>query len=320
MLGSPAPIGSRPPSLAPADYEIVAEAAAAIGIESFKITGGEPLIRKDIVDVVRAVSTHAPKADLSMTTNGLLLERYAEKLYEAGLRRVNVSVHSLKRERYKFITGVDGLERAVRGLEAAIKAGLKAKVNALVLMGVNEDEVFDLLEFSHKVGAVLQLIELIPVGMGAKLLKTHKFSLKQVEERLLEMGAKVEVRDLHMRPIYKLPNGATVEIVKPTSSLFCSACDRLRLDADGMLSPCINWRGERVDLLSRIRGARDREGAVREAMRAMVEANWLRRPYYLPKLGENSFPQRGKLAIPKKAGDLRALEGLLAQRGGAGGR
>ncbi|MEN2999942.1 MAG: GTP 3',8-cyclase MoaA [Acidilobaceae archaeon] len=319
-LGAPAVIGSRPPSLSPADYEVVAEAASAIGIESFKVTGGEPLVRRDIVEVVKAVSTYAPKADLSMTSNGLLLERYAERLREAGLRRVNVSIHSLRRERYKFITGVDGLEKAVRGLEAAIRAGLKAKVNALVLAGVNEDEVFELLEFSHKMGAALQLIELIPVGMGAKLLRTHKFPLSKIEEKLIDMGAKAETRELHLRPIYKLPNGATVEIVKPTSSLFCSGCDRLRLDADGKLSPCINWKGERVDLLSRIRRAGGRGEAVREAVRAMVEANWLRRPYYLPRLGENHIPPRERVAIPKKAADLRVLEELLVQRGAGGGR
>ncbi|MCX8195568.1 MAG: GTP 3',8-cyclase MoaA [Acidilobaceae archaeon] len=319
-LGGPALVGSRPPALRPEDYEVIAEAAHRLGVRSFKITGGEPLIRRDITEVVKAVSSSAPGADVSMTTNGLLLERYANELAEAGLRRVNVSIHSLRRERYKFITGVDGLERAIKGLEAAVRVGIRAKINALILAGVNEDEVFELIEFSRKVGAVLQLIELIPVGLGAKLLRTHRFSLSKLEEKLIEMGAKAEVRELHNRPVYLLPNGGAVELVKPSSALFCAGCDRLRLDADGKLSPCINWRGERVDLLSRIRG-KQREEAVEEAMRGILEANWLRRPFYLPKIGEDSFP-RGELRafLPKKASDLRALEALLAQRARSVGR
>ncbi len=316
-LGAPVKPGFKPPLLTPEDYGIVAEAAWVIGVRGFKITGGEPLIRRDIVDIVKSISSNAPGSDISMTTNGMLLESLASHLAVAGLRRVNVSIHSLRRERYRFITGVDGLDRAIRGVKAAVDAGLRVKVNALILRGVNEDEVFDLIEFSRSVNATLQLIELIPVGMGAKLLKTHRFPLSIVEEKLREMGATVEIRSLHNRPVYKLPNGAVVEIVKPYSNpVFCSGCNRLRLDSSGRLSPCINWRGERIDVLSRIRSARSREEAVVEVAKALLEANWLRRPFYLYGIGHDGVAggvKSSRIDIPKKSEDLKLLK-LLSER------
>ncbi len=311
-LGAPTRPGSKPPLMTSGDYGIVAEAAWIIGVRGFKITGGEPLIRRDIVEIVGSISFNAPGSDISMTTNGMLLETLAQPLVDAGLKRVNVSIHSLRRERYRFITGVDGLERAIRGLKVAISLGLGVKVNALILRGVNEDEVFDLIEFSRSIGAKLQLIELVPVGMGARLLKTHRFSLSVVEEKLKEMGATIEIRNLHNRPVYKLPNGAVIEIVKPYSNpIFCSGCNRLRLDSSGKLSPCINWRGERVDLLSRIRSAKNREEAVVEVIKAFIEANWLRKPFFLYQLGYNetqSSVNGSRINIPKKSEDLRILK------------
>lgn len=280
--GAPAKIGLSAPLITPEEYEIIAEASRLLGIQSFKITGGEPLTRRDIAEVVSAIDRGAPGADISMTTNGFFLEQMAKKLKEAGLHRINVSIHSLKRDRYRFIVGVDGLERAIRGLRTALDAGIKAKVNALVLFGVNHDEVFDLIEFSHSMGATLQLIELIPVGLGAKILHSHHYSLDHVEKRLLDMGARVEHRELHNRPIYTLPSGAKVEIVKSTGNpIFCAGCDRLRLDAMGRLSPCINWKGERLDLLSEIREAVSREDAVERVARALMKVNAWRKPFYM---------------------------------------
>lgn len=309
-LGAPARLGSASPLMRPEDYEIVAEASDRLGIHSFKITGGEPLARKDIVEIVRAVSTRAPGSEISMTTNGFFLENLVGKLKEAGLQRVNISIHSLKKERYRFIVGVDGLDRALRGLRAAIEHDIKVKINALLLYGINHDEVFDLIEFSRKVGAVLQLIELIPVGLGAKVLSSHVFSLDEVEKRLIDMGAKVEHRDLHNRPIYTLPSGAKVEVVKSTGNpIFCAGCDRLRLDAMGRLSPCINWRGERVDLLSEIRQAASREEAINRAIEAIKRANRLRRPYYM-----FSIKEPGLVDFKRSWDSLRLLPAKRSQK------
>ncbi|MFN4046463.1 MAG: GTP 3',8-cyclase MoaA, partial [Acidilobaceae archaeon] len=281
-LGAPLRPGLKPPQLSPEDYSVVAEAAYKIGISGFKITGGEPLVRKDIVDIVRSIGLSAPGSDISMTTNGFFLNVYASQLADAGLRRVNISIHSLRRDRYKFITGVDGLERGVKGVGAAVESGLRVKINALILKGVNDDEVLELAEFARSMGVVLQLIELIPVGLGARLLKSHRFPLAIVEEKLKAMGAKVKIRDLHKRPIYELPSGAIVEIVGPYGNpAFCSGCNRVRLDSSGNLSPCINWRGERINIVKAIREAESRDEAVGRVMKALLEANTMRRPFYL---------------------------------------
>ncbi len=305
-LGAPLRPGLKPPLLSPEDYGVIAEAAYKLGISGFKITGGEPLVRRDIVDIVGSIGSSAPASDISMTTNGFLLDVYARQLADAGLKRVNVSIHSLRRDRYKFITGVDGLERGIRGVKAAVESGLKVKVNTLILKGVNDDEILELAEFARSIGAILQLIELIPVGLGARLLESHRFPLAVVEEKFKAMGAKVKLRSLHRRPIYELPNGAIIEVVKPYGNpVFCSGCNRLRLDSSGNLSPCINWRGERVNIVKAIRGAKSRGEAVMRVMEALLEANTMRRPFYLY---TRKAEELETLTPRFNSGDLRIME------------
>ena len=322
-LGQPARPGQLPPVMVPREYGIVARAARLLGIDSFKITGGEPLIRRDIVEIVRFISENAPGSDISMTTNGYLLSRLAPGLAEAGLRRVNISIHSLDEERYRFITGVKGLSMALRGLEAARDQGFKLKVNMVVLKGVNEDEIFSVAELAYKNDAILQLIELHPVGLGAKFFTKYFYPLSLVEKKLLDMGARVERRSLHNRPIYILPGGVRIEIVRPHANpIFCAGCSRVRLSATGHLTPCLNWKGHRIHLLPRIRAARSEEEAVMEAAKALLEVNFLRKPYYMVK---RSQVRDGTLKaptvpatdgsyrirkVPKKSEYLRLVEEL----------
>ena len=307
-LGGPARIGQLPPIMTPDEYEVVAVASAILGVESFKITGGEPLSRRDIVEVVGALHRGHPKAEISMTTNGYLLARLAGGLAEAGLARVNVSIHSLRREVYEFITGVDGLGRALAGLEAARDAGFGLKVNAVLLKGVNEGEVLDLAGLASRYGATLQLIELHPVGLGAKFFRKYYLPLDRVERMLLDMGARVVRRSLHNRPVYILPDGSRVEVVRPFSNpFFCTGCQRVRLLPEGKLSPCLNWRGPLVDLLGRVRRAGSREEKVRAAVEALLEVNRIRRPFFLWRRGyePDKPPVTGplRLSLPKSAAD-----------------
>ena len=326
-LGEPARPGRLPPIVTPREYGIVARAASLLGIDSFKITGGEPLIRRDIVDIVGELSGNAPGSDISMTTNGYMLSRLAAGLAEAGLKRVNISIHSLDEEKYRFITGVKGLSMALEGLRAAQDQGFKLKINMVVLKGVNEGEVFEVAKLAHSSGAVLQLIELHPVGLGAKFFTKYFYPLTLIEKKLVEMGAKVERRSLHNRPVYLLPEGVKVEIVRPHANpVFCAGCTRVRLSATGHLTPCLNWKGERIHLLPRIRKARSEEEAVREAVKAILEVNLLRRPYYTVKrvAGRGPFqavqlpPSRGNGGyrvgfLPKKSEYLRVFEELNCQ-------
>ena len=318
-LGGPARIGTLPPRITPEEYSIIAEAAYLLGAEAFKITGGEPLVRRDIVEIVKNIKESAPYAEVSMTTNGYLLPGLAGRLAEAGLSRVNVSIHSLRREVYEFITGVDGLDRALKGVDEALDSGLGLKVNMVVLRGVNDDEIWSLAEFAASRGAVLQLIELHPVGLGARFFKKYFYPLSRVEDELVRRGARVKRRRLHNRPIYELPGGVRIEVVRPYSNpFFCSGCTRIRVGPFGDLSPCLNWRGKRPNILAAIRRAKSREEKVLAAARALVEVNMLRRPYFLARLSDG-FPRVAgrrslRLGLPKKAEGLeliRELERLL---------
>jgi len=302
-IGSPRPLGLGRHSMAPHDYYVVARAARALGIRSFKVTGGEPLVRRDIVEVIRSIKEGAGNAvDMSMTTNGYLLAVYARALREAGLERINVSLHSLNRERYKAITGVDGLDAVLKGLDEALRVGLKVKVNVTVTK-INKDDVWDVISYASSRGFRVQLIELQPVNEGLKIFKQQHVSLAEIERRLLGIGAKVRLRDLHNRPIYVLPDGTEVEVVKPYDNpAFCAGCTRVRLLADGTLTPCINYRGPGVNLLRRIRGLPDDE-AVEEAKRALMEVNSLRRPYYMWRLDMDDGiikPTRLRLDLPSR--------------------
>ncbi|MEB3861660.1 MAG: GTP 3',8-cyclase MoaA [Desulfurococcales archaeon] len=315
-VGRPLRPGQLPPVMVPEEYGVVARAAWLLGVSSFKITGGEPLIRRDIVEVVGEISSNAPGSDVSMTSNGYLMNVYAHRLVEAGLARANISIHSLHRGRYKFITGVDGLDRALRGFKAAYDAGLRLKVNMVLLRGVNEDEVWSLADLAARYEAVLQLIELHPVGLGARFFKQYFYPLSRVEEELVRRGARVEYRGLHNRPVYTLPNGVRVEVVRPHGNpIFCAGCTRIRVSATGHLSPCLNWRGRRIHMLPRIRGAETWEEKVLAAAEALLEVNELRRPFWLARRSDSWFPARGssRLGLPKRSMRARIL-GELRRR------
>jgi len=295
--------GSENHPLKPDDYWVIAKGASRVGVDSFKITGGEPLLRGDIIDIVSAVRDAAPTADISMTTNGYLLSDTASLLRDSGLNRVNISIHSLRRDRYKFITGVDGLEKALEGLRVSSDVGFdQIKINAVILRGVNDDEIWDLIDLARDYDAILQLIELHPVGLGRLTFKRYYKPLGDVEEKLRSMAAKIERRSLHNRPVYILTDGVKVEVVRPYANpLFCAGCKRVRLLPDGLLSPCLNWKGPFVNLLAYLRRASTLEEKIEAVINALIKVNSLRRPYFLWPLS----PPEGVASVGSWSGRLR---------------
>lgn len=258
----------------------IAEIAYGFGVRKFKLTGGEPLIREDVVDVVSAISSLGPVEDLGMTTNGHLLREMAEPLREAGLMRVNVSLPSLRPEVFKRITGVDGLERVLKGVKAAVEAGLNpVKLNMVVLKGVNENEVWDMLGFAAEVGAILQVIELESSNTFDAVYRGFHADISWVEEELERRASRVYVRRLHHRRRYVLPDGVEVEVVKPMHNTeFCANCTRMRVTSDGYLKPCLLRSDNHVDILTAIRrGASDEE-----LRRIFMKAVELREPFFKP--------------------------------------
>ena len=260
------------------EFRLAVEAARRIGISKVKLTGGEPLVRRDAVSFVEAAASIEGVVDVSMTTNGTLLAELAPKLAEAGLRRVNVSLPSLRPERYRFITGRDELGRVKEGLFKAVDAGLDpVKLNVVVLKGVNEDELQDLIDFASRVPAILQLIELERLGRASSRLYDDLYvDLSSVEHQLERQASQVVFRALHNRRKYVLPTGQEVEVVRPFHGRFCMGCNRLRLTADGRLKPCLMREDNTVPLLDALASG-DLEEVVRRFRRALE----LREPYVL---------------------------------------
>lgn len=258
------------------EIEAVAAAASDLGIRRFKLTGGEPLLRRDVVEVVRRIASYAD--EVSMTTNGSLLAEKAADLREAGLRRVNVSLHSTRPDAFRRITGIDALSDVERGVSAALESGLRpVKLNVVVLKGLNADDIPEMIEFSKGTGAVLQLIEFQPLQRGAADWERFYYDLRPVEEMLEARSEVVRERALHRRRQYHLRGGGVVEVVRPMhNSRFCRFCTRLRVTSDGRLKPCLMRDDNLVEAVSLLRRGAPRSELV-EAFRAAVAR---REPYW----------------------------------------
>jgi cyclic pyranopterin phosphate synthase len=255
----------------------IAKVAVSLRIARIKLTGGEPLMRSDLPEIVAGIAKLQGLRDLSLTTNGLLLGGgTAKKLHDCGLKRVNISLPSLNTETYKKLTG-GNLENALAGVQAAIEANFcPVKLNMVVLKDVNVVDVPDLIEYAGKNNIVLQLIELDPVNVGENYYKEHHRSLDEQEAMLKAKALSIEKRPfMHNRLIYHLPN-ATVEVVKPIENTdFCMHCTRLRVTSDGKLKPCLMRNDNLTDILTPIR-----KGATEEELKQLfVKANVLREPY-----------------------------------------
>jgi len=254
----------------------IARIAVSLDISRIKLTGGEPLMRKDICEIVKGIAAIPDMKDLSMTTNGTMLGFLAQELHMCGLRRVNISLPTLNAETYTKLT--EGrLENALEGVKAAVEAGFyPVKLNMVVLNGINVDVIPEMMDFARQTGTILQLIELDPINVDdAYYSLYHKF-LNEQEEMLRQKALKIETRQfMHNRRIYHLPD-VTVEVVHPIENRdFCLHCTRLRVTSVGKLKPCLMRNDNVVDILAPMR-----HGASDEELKALFErANQEREPY-----------------------------------------
>ena len=250
--------------------------AVGLGISKVKLTGGEPLMRKDVVEIVRGISATRCLEDLSMTTNGTLLASLAEELCESGLKRVNINLPTLNVEVYDKLTG-GKLKDVLEGVEAAVETGLHpVKLNMLVLKGINDHNVPEMIDFATETGTILQLIELEPINISSAYYLTHHKLLDEYEYMLMQKAVKVETRRyMQKRRIYHLPD-ATVEIVHPIENTeFCMHCSRLRVTSDGKLKTCLMRNDNLVDVLTPMRNGADDQ----ELIELFKQANQRREPY-----------------------------------------
>ena len=255
----------------------------ARGVTKIRITGGEPLVRRDIIDLFSALGRRLGHdlAELTLTTNGTQLAEHAEALARAGVRRVNVSLDTLDRARFAELTRRDALPQVLEGIAAAKAAGLKVKLNAVALKGVNEDELPDLIAWAHGHGHDVTLIEVMPLGDVEEERLDQYLPLDDVRSALEQRWT---LTDNHYatggpaRYVDVAQTGGRLGFITPHTNNFCSGCNRLRVTATGQLYPCLGG-GERVDLRSALRSETPEaalEAALDEALRIKPEKHHFR--------------------------------------------
>ncbi len=240
----------------------ICRVAKNIGVKKIRLSGGEPLLKKDIVEIVEKISSLGFK-DISMTTNGILLEKYAQDLKDAGLDRVNVSLDTLDRKTFEYITKKDYLEDARKGILKAAEVGLyPVKINMVIMRDINQNEIDDMFKFCKKHGIVLQLIELIDSENcdEDKFSAEYHYNLDDIESELADIADEVHERKfMQGRKKYYI-NGGEIEVVKPVdNSTFCANCSRLRITPDGKIKPCLLRNDNLVELISHIRNGESEE-------------------------------------------------------------
>jgi cyclic pyranopterin phosphate synthase len=252
----------------------IASVLARLGIREIRLTGGEPLLRPDIVDVVGRLSAlQGPDGPLevSMTTNAIRLDRVMDQLVDAGLARVNISLDTVNPERFKNLTRRERFEDVVAGIEAAQASGLRPlKLNAVAMRGVNDDEFCDLLRFAAQHGAQLRFIEQMPLDAGHIWSRHTMVPGQEILDRLSEEFTLQPVGERGASPaeVFTVDGGeTTVGVIASVTAPFCGACDRVRLTADGQLRNCLFARDE-SDLLTLIRN-----GGSDEQIAAMVRTS-----------------------------------------------
>ncbi len=241
------PIASKEQMLSYEEIEYVCEVFVSLGIEKLRLTGGEPMMRRDIETIIGKLGALKQKGllDLALTTNGYFLPDRAQALKDAGLDRITISVDSLKRAVFKEMTGVDVLDRVLAGLEAAKHAGLQPiKINAVIVRGHNEDEVADFATFAREHNVKMRFIEFMPLDSGHDWSREMVVSGREIRERISERFPLIPVeveRGSETSSRYRFADGAPGEIgiIAPVTEPFCGACSRIRLTADGQIRTCL---------------------------------------------------------------------------------
>jgi cyclic pyranopterin phosphate synthase len=228
------------------EIEYVSEIFVSLGIEKIRLTGGEPMMRRDIETIIRKLSALKPGLhDLALTTNGYFLPGRAEGLKAAGLDRITISIDSLKRDVFKSMTGVDVLDRVLEGIEAARDAGLAPiKINAVIVRGHNQDEIADFAAFARERNVSMRFIEFMPLDSGhewsREMVVSGREIYKRIDERFPLVPLKVD-RGAETSTRFLFADGAPGEvgIIAPVTEAFCGACSRIRLTADGQIRTCL---------------------------------------------------------------------------------
>jgi cyclic pyranopterin phosphate synthase len=274
------------------EIERIVEAGAAIGVRSIRLTGGEPLIRRDLPKLVRKLAAIDGITDIALSTNGMMLAEQIDELVDAGLRRVNVSLDTLREDRFFAIARRPGLERVMDGIDAALRAGLEpVKINCVVMRGRNDDELAEMAALTRDRAIFVRFIEVMPVEDNLDLQRDAYVSSDEILETVRAIG------ELHPTDgprgngparyfAFAGAHGA-VGVISPLSHDYCERCNRVRLSADGRLRLCL-FGDQHIDLRTPVRA-----GASREELMAVFRGSMLIKPerHHL-RLGEQSSRMR----------------------------
>lgn len=266
------------------EIELIAKEFVKLGIEKIRITGGEPLIRKGVIKLISNLSKIEGLKDISMTTNGLLLERYAQDLKNSGLNRVNISLDTLNKEKYKIITRGGNLDKVFKGIKKAKEIGLTPiKINTVLIGGFNDDEIEDFVYLTSNENIDVRFIELMPIGEASKWANENFISSDEVLNRIKTLE-KIKNHDLSSPALYyKLPEGkGRVGIINPISCKFCEYCNRIRLTSQGNLKLCLHSSRE-IDLKHAIRNGESINNIILNSILEKPESHRLEDGKYIEK-------------------------------------
>jgi len=243
-----------------------------LGVDKVRLTGGEPLLRRNLSTLMRMLLQNPRIKDLALTTNGLLLAEQAHAFYDAGLHRVTVSLDTLKPERFKALTRRDGHEQVLEGIQAVVRLWFKGlKLDTVAMRGYNDDELVDLIEYGKRVGAEVRFIEYMDVGGATDWSMDKVLSRDAMLERLSQRYGRIEpIIEDSSAPAQRfvLPDSTTFGIIPSTTVPFCATCDRSRLTADGMWYLCL-YATEGIDLRRPLRA-----GASAEEIKSLIRSVW----------------------------------------------
>jgi cyclic pyranopterin phosphate synthase len=248
----------------------------ALGVKKLRITGGEPLVRRNIMSFFNSMSRHLDSGaleELTLTTNGSQLHRFASDLYSAGVRRVNVSLDTLDEQKFARVTRWGRLDQVLRGIHAAQNAGMRVKINAVALKGFNEEELFTLTEWCHARDMDLTWIEVMPMGdMGSEDRIGQYWALSELRDRLRERYSLIDLAERSGGPARYVKieeTGQKIGFITPLTHNFCESCNRVRLTCTGELYMCLGQE-DMADLRAPLRNSPDSEKPLEEAIRKAI--------------------------------------------------
>lgn len=271
------------------EIEGLVRAGVNLGIRKIRLTGGEPLMRKGIVELVKRIGAISEIADFAMTTNGILLPEMARDLKAAGLDRVNISLDTFSAEKYATITRCGKLEDALAGIEAAKTAGLTpVKINAVLIRGFNDDEISRFVNYTRHNSVDIRFIELMPLGDGAEYAFGQYIPGEAVLDQVPELVSLGAVAGAPAR-LYQLPGAVgKIGLINPISHRFCTDCNRIRLTADGKLKPCLH-SDEEIDVMQLRRQGQSYEEILKAAIVLKPERHYIDKKETIKKRNMNEI-------------------------------